>query len=174
MCKTTPNNRSLSKSKNVKKNGVHGSVKSMDISLKSMNNLNIVKDSPKFASTPTVINQSSRNLKNKSKKSFEEAFESPIQIKRKDVSIKQDNIVKQNDTESSQQLQLSNWGLPDCVVDSYYERGIRTMFKWQVECLTADNGVVLSGAEVQKGFLGMEKLTENSINHQLYFILHWD
>merc|ERR1712029_50513 len=54
MCKTTPINKSLSKSKNVKKKSINGSIKSMDNSVRSMNKLSIAKDSPKFASTPTV------------------------------------------------------------------------------------------------------------------------
>ena len=40
-------------------------------------------------------------------------------------------------------LLLSNWGLPDQVLEQYSSRGITSMFEWQAECLTLPG--ILSG-----------------------------
>ena len=42
-----------------------------------------------------------------------------------------DSDDKEESPSSAQHL-LSSWGLPECVVDSYSDRGIRAMFPWQV------------------------------------------
>ena len=43
-------------------------------------------------------------------------------------------------------LCLSQWGLPEKVLEAYSERGIETMFKWQAECLSQPG--VLSGCNL--------------------------
>ncbi|CAD5113342.1 DgyrCDS2518 [Dimorphilus gyrociliatus] len=40
-------------------------------------------------------------------------------------------------------LNLKEWGLPDCVLNKYKEKGIESMFPWQAECLSC--GKVLDG-----------------------------
>lgn len=37
--------------------------------------------------------------------------------------------------ESKNNLQLSNWGLPEKVLEQYAKRGITSMFEWQAQCL---------------------------------------
>ena len=43
-------------------------------------------------------------------------------------------------------LLLSNWGLPEIVLEQYLERGIKSMFEWQCECLSLPN--VLAGGNL--------------------------
>ena len=43
-------------------------------------------------------------------------------------------------------LLLSNWGLPEIVLERYSERGIESMFEWQSECLSLPN--VLTGGNL--------------------------
>ena len=43
-------------------------------------------------------------------------------------------------------LLLSNWGLPDKVLEQYSERGITSMFEWQAECLMLPG--ILSGRNI--------------------------
>ena len=40
-------------------------------------------------------------------------------------------------------VQLSQWGLPDVILENYKAKGITTMFEWQKECLLQEN--VLDG-----------------------------
>ena len=40
-------------------------------------------------------------------------------------------------------VQLSQWGLPDVILENYKAKGISTMFEWQKECLLQEN--VLDG-----------------------------
>lgn len=49
---------------------------------------------------------------------------------------------------SARHLGFAAWGLPEEVVRSYEERGVRELFDWQVECLQAGNGRVLSGGNL--------------------------
>lgn len=35
--------------------------------------------------------------------------------------------------------QLSSWGLPEPVLETYRSQGVLTMFEWQAECLLTDN-----------------------------------
>ncbi|XP_023017282.2 DNA polymerase theta isoform X1 [Leptinotarsa decemlineata] len=35
--------------------------------------------------------------------------------------------------------QLSSWGLPEAVLEKYYARGLKSMFPWQVECLSNED-----------------------------------
>lgn len=50
-----------------------------------------------------------------------------------------------NKTDSNLQLEnpnacsLKTWGLPDNILQKYYDKNITTMFKWQVECLSLKN-----------------------------------
>ena len=44
---------------------------------------------------------------------------------------------------SQEKLELSNWGLPQNVLNQYERNGIHSMFPWQVECLSS--GQVLQG-----------------------------
>lgn len=43
-------------------------------------------------------------------------------------------------------LSLSNWGLPEKVLEQYLQRGIKAMFEWQAECLMLPN--VLKGGNL--------------------------
>lgn len=43
-------------------------------------------------------------------------------------------------------LLLSNWGLPEIVLERYSEKGIKSMFEWQFECLSLPN--VLDGGNL--------------------------
>jgi hypothetical protein len=36
-------------------------------------------------------------------------------------------------------LCLSNWGLPESVLNQYHSKGITSMFEWQAECLCTGN-----------------------------------
>ena len=94
-----------------------------------------LNESPKFASTPTsaTVNQKSQII---SARSFLEASKSKLE---------QDDIEA---SPVSERLRLSSWGLPECVVTSYTDRGIRTMFPWQVDCLTLGGGAVLAGSNL--------------------------
>ena len=96
------------------------------------------QNSPRYASTPTTTSVehkshfvTARNLLEKS-----ESLK-----KSTDSSSETSNVI-------DEQLHLSKWGLPDSVVDCYHERGIQTMFPWQVECLLSGQGSVLSGANL--------------------------
>ena len=92
-------------------------------------------ESPKFASTPTSNSQNNKNEFTTAKKLLENS------------EFQQLNYDEESPS-SDGRNHLSNWGLPECVVDSYKDRGIRTMFPWQVECLTVDSGAVLAGANL--------------------------
>ena len=47
---------------------------------------------------------------------------------------------------SQEMLELKHWGLPELVLMRYRQKGIVTMFQWQMECLTIGN--VLSGKQL--------------------------
>ena len=51
-------------------------------------------------------------------------------------------------TPSASQLLISEWGLPSSVQESYKEKGITSMFPWQVECLMVNDGKVLEGGNL--------------------------
>lgn len=40
---------------------------------------------------------------------------------------------------SGDKLSLSNWGLPETVLNQYHSKGITAMFEWQAECLCKGN-----------------------------------
>jgi DNA polymerase theta len=40
---------------------------------------------------------------------------------------------------SGDKLCLSNWGLPESVLNQYHSKGITSMFEWQAECLCTGN-----------------------------------
>ncbi|XP_076358965.1 DNA polymerase theta-like [Tachypleus tridentatus] len=47
---------------------------------------------------------------------------------------------------STDKCQMSSWGLPDSIMKAYQQKGIDTMFPWQVECLL--QGEVLHGGNL--------------------------
>ena len=48
-------------------------------------------------------------------------------------------------------LQLSQWGLPEVILENYKAKGINTMFEWQKECLLQDK--VLDGGIIYVTFI---------------------
>ena len=125
MCRETPN-QSMKPSK----------LEISNIKLKSRTSLsNEIPESPNYASTPTSsISQSNKNEFTTAKKLLE--------------TSEFQQLSAPTEPPADDKHQLSNWGLPECVVDSYHDRGIRTMFPWQVECLTVDSGAVLAGGNL--------------------------
>ena len=106
--------------------------------------------SPKSTSAKTPVTPDTVKTK---------TIKSPVSAKKKPATpVKVSTIVKSpsirspsavdNNPPNQEHLQISGWGLPDCVVDSYHEKGIRSMFPWQAECLTVDNGAVLGGGNL--------------------------
>ena len=99
-------------------------------------------ESPEFASTPNNTTSQSHRNKNEfttAKKLLETSEIQPAppasddksEIEPAPVGETSDSDDKEESPSSAQHL-LSSWGLPECVVDSYSDRGIRAMFPWQV------------------------------------------
>ena len=104
--------------------------------------------SPKFASTPTNVGTEPRFTT--AKKLSEIGYNKLEKTKEVEDNIKhkhEEPEELQSKTDDAS-LQISGWGLPESVVDSYHDRGIRTMFAWQAECLTVDDGAVLAGGNL--------------------------
>lgn len=40
---------------------------------------------------------------------------------------------------------LSSWGFPQAVVKKYAQKGVVSLFPWQIECLLSDNAAPLDG-----------------------------
>ena len=126
MCRETPQSMKPSKLELSNNKSI-----SRKISLSNEN-----PDSPKFASTPTSLtSQNHQNEFTTAKKLLE-------------TSSEFQQLSAPTNPALDEKHNLSSWGLPECVVDSYHDRGIRTMFPWQVECLTVDSGAVLAGANL--------------------------
>jgi len=57
--------------------------------------------------------------------------------------------VDTNPLDSDPALQLlSTWGLPPTVIAKYANRGVTTLFQWQVDCLLVNDGKVLRGGNL--------------------------
>ena len=57
-----------------------------------------------------------------------------VQIVKEDI---QQKMAEEKTEVKEEQLLMSAWGLPECVVEAYREKGITAMFTWQAECLLA-------------------------------------
>lgn len=58
---------------------------------------------------------------------------------KRDITEKQNSFAFTNSlkiSENDPRLKLTAWGLPDCVLNKYKEKGIESMFPWQAECLS--------------------------------------
>ena len=71
-----------------------------------------------------------------------EETEETAQVKGKEAKENVDEGSANEDIQNKvavneEQLLMSAWGLPECVVEAYREKGITAMFPWQAECLLA-------------------------------------
>ena len=56
---------------------------------------------------------------------------------------KEEGVESEGEEEAKTRLSHPGWGLPEVIVRSYEEMGVKKLFPWQVECLEAGQGRVL-------------------------------
>ncbi len=103
--------------------------------------------SHRSSSTPMSSNMKTARHRTGQLPSRYQLFVKPSATKKRSVSPSEENSFMTTPSKDvHNKLLLSSWGLPQKVLEKYWERGIRSMFEWQSECLSLPG--VLTGANL--------------------------
>ena len=123
-------------------------------SVKRIKNEDSVSQSPLCASTPSTSSGSESKTQFVTARRILERSEEfrPVRTENS-PSTQQDPSPGQGapqpaESVRDEKLELAGWGLPECVMERYREKGVEMMFPWQAECLAVDRGAVLQGSNL--------------------------